>query len=98
MASNKRSARKRQREVFELSLPNMDGAFERAQRHQQEAEAHRDTALRHKACTSKNRYATRAEARDAILACAERGRGGLSLYRCSYCNGWHLTSHPRDHT
>ena len=31
---------------------------------------------------------------EAIAACEEHGRRGLSTYKCSYCNGWHLTSHP----
>ena len=97
MASNKRSARQRQRMSFEASTSSMDDVFAREERHQSHADAHREAALRQKACSSKNRYPTRAEAHDAILACAEHGRTGLSAYRCPYCNGWHLTSHPHKH-
>ncbi len=42
----------------------------------------------------KNRYDTRAEA-EAVMADREnRGRRGLACYKCEYCGGWHLTSHP----
>ena len=27
-------------------------------------------------------------------ACEKRGTRGLEIYRCEYCGGWHLTSHP----
>ena len=26
--------------------------------------------------------------------CENRGRRGLACYKCEYCGGWHLTSHP----
>ncbi len=95
MASHKRSALKRQRQSFEAEFDGMDDLFSREEHRRQTLEAEREAALRHKACTSKNRYATRNEAEEAISACAAYGRGGLHAYRCSYCKGWHLTSHPR---
>ena len=97
MASNKRSAKQRQRAAFEADLASLDlgMAFGRERERRERDEEHRETALRNKACSSKNRYATRDEAQDAIAACAAHGRGGLSAYRCPYCKGWHLTSHPR---
>ena len=73
----------------------MDDLFAREEEHIRRAEAEHDEALERKACTSKNRYATRAEAEDAIRACAQHGAPKLRCYRCRYCNGWHLTSKPQ---
>ena len=42
----------------------------------------------------KNRYDTRAEAEAVMADCENRGRRGLACYKCEYCGGWHLTSHP----
>lgn len=95
MASNKRSARQRQREAFHAQLGGMDDVFDRAEQRQREIDDHKQAALRNKACTSKNRYATRHEAEAAIASCAEYGRSGLTCYRCPHCKGWHLTSHGR---
>ena len=97
MASNKRSARQRKRAAFEADLSDLDlgDIFGKEERRREHASEQRETALRHKACASKNRYATRAEAQDAIATCAAYGRTGLSSYRCPYCKGWHLTSHPQ---
>ena len=47
-----------------------------------------------KACLSKQRYETRAEAEETAQLCAQHGTYGLEVYRCPYCRGWHLTSHP----
>ncbi len=93
MGSRKRAALSREREAFLAELGDMSSAFERESRRQDHTEKHRETALRHKACASKQRYATRTLAQGAINACEERGVYGLRCYRCSYCNGWHLTSH-----
>jgi len=95
MASHKRSALKRQRDAFMAELGGMDGVFAQEERRRETMDYEREQALRRKACASKNRYATRGEAEDAIVACAAYGTTGLYSYRCSYCNGWHLTSHPR---
>lgn len=46
----------------------------------------------HKACERKNRYASRYEAELTAAECAEHGAPPLHVYRCPYCNGWHLTS------
>lgn len=95
MASNKRSALRQQRAAFESQLSGLDDVFAREERRQNSLNAHKETARKHKACSSKNRYPTGLDARIAIAACEERGITGLSCYRCTYCNGWHLTSHPR---
>ena len=42
-------------------------------------------------------FALEVERRDAeaVMAdCENRGRRGLACYKCEYCGGWHLTSHP----
>lgn len=96
MASHKRSALKKQRIAFEAELGGMDDVFAREERHHENLDEERAAARRRKACDSKNRYATRGEAEAAISACADYGRTGLHCYRCSYCKGWHLTSHPRE--
>jgi hypothetical protein len=36
----------------------------------------------------------RADAEATIAACEAHGTRGLECYRCPYCHGWHLTSHP----
>lgn len=101
MASHKRSALKRQRDAFEsgfnagTGFGGMDDVFAQEEHRRQAADAEREEVRRHKACSSKNRYATRGEALDAVAACAAHGTTGLHVYRCSYCRGWHLTSHPR---
>ena len=48
------------------------------------------------ACLAKNRYDTREDAEEAARTCTTSGRRKLSVYRCDYCDGWHLTSHPWD--
>ena len=98
MGSKKRSAQKRAIAQFKEEMGSLDfgDVFDRERRQQDERSKRHDEALREKACASKNRYATRQDAEEAIARCEERGRRGLSCYRCSYCHGWHLTSHPRD--
>lgn len=72
----------------------VDDLFAREDQRKREAAAERAEARRNKACQSKNRYASRAEAQQAIDSCADYGTTGLQAYKCKYCNGWHLTSHP----
>ena len=57
-------------------------------------DAERDEAWRYKSCERKNRYDTRVEAEAVMADCENRGRRGLACYKCEYCGGWHLTSHP----
>lgn len=57
-------------------------------------DAERDEAWRYKSCERKNRYDTRAEAEAVMADCENHGRRGLACYKCEYCGGWHLTSHP----
>lgn len=94
MASRKPSARARQVAAFKAQASSMDDLFGREAARRDADEARREEARYEKACASKNRYATRAEAEATAAACAAHGRGGLAVYRCPYCGGWHLTSHP----
>ncbi len=100
MSSHKRSAWRRQKGEFLSSLGGdgvggFDDAFEAEERRRSRADEEREAALRAKACESKNRYATHGDAEAAVIACEEHGVRGLRIYRCPYCNGWHLTSKPQ---
>lgn len=94
MGSKKRSARAREIREFKAGLGSMDDAFAREQQREEEDAIEHEAAMRRKACESKNRYASRDEAKEAQAWCEANGSPHLSIYRCPYCNGWHLTSHP----
>ncbi len=94
MPSKKPSARAKQIAAFKAEAISMDDIFGREEQRRENLAARREEARYEKACASKNRYATRGEAEAAAVACAEHGRRGLTVYKCSYCGGWHLTSHP----
>lgn len=99
MGSRKRSARAREVAEFKaglgMGLDGMDHLFAREQqRRDQMAEQHEE-ALRQKACESKNRYVSHDEAMGALRWSEAHGAPHLQIYRCPYCKGWHLTSHPR---
>lgn len=100
MGSRKRSARQRQTAQFREQLLGRDdglgAAFARERARDEGLEQCKEDLRRERSCESKQRYRSRSEAQDAIDACAEHGTVGLSCYRCSYCHGWHLTSHPWD--
>ncbi|MCD8316465.1 MAG: hypothetical protein LUB61_03550 [Eggerthellaceae bacterium] len=99
MGSKKPSANaKKIREFKALSNdPLCDEAFRSEEmRHDQRHEALVD-ADKERSCTSKNRYATLGEAKQAIKDCERHGTFGLHAYLCKYCKGWHLTSRqPND--
>ena len=97
MGSKKPSARAKQVAAFKAHLDDFGGVddlFAREGARREHAAEEHEAALRKKACESKNRYVTRAEAEEAIAACAAYGRAGLHCYRCDYCGGWHLTHKP----
>ena len=94
MASRKPSARAKRVEAFRAGLGGYDDLFAHEEKRRDELAESREQARYEKACASKNRYASRAEALAVIDECAAHGRHGLSCYRCDYCGGWHLTSHP----
>ena len=65
MSSRKPSANAKRLGAFRASLGDMGDLFEREQARRDELAAEREEALYDKACASKNRYATRADALDA---------------------------------
>lgn len=75
---------------FQADTSRLDAAFE--------AESVRGSAragaLQKKACTSKVRYDTREDAEEAARTSRFAGGKTLRVYRCDYCDGWHLTSKP----
>ena len=97
MGSKKRSAWTREKAAFAAELDgaaSVDDLFARERERQDELAQERDDAQRWKACERKTRYDTRADAEDAAAACVAHGAPRLHVYRCRYCGGWHLTSHP----
>lgn len=92
MGSRKGSAKAKQIARFKAGLGGMDDLFDKEEALRDKRAQEKDAALRRKACESKNRYASRMEAEDAIRSCEEYGRRGLRCYKCPHCNGWHLTS------
>ena len=100
MGSKKRSSWAKQKAEFAAGLggfgegSGLDDAFAREGVHRKRAAADHEAARRRKACESKNRYASRAEAEENLVWCEHQGKRGLSIYECPYCGGWHLTSHP----
>lgn len=94
MASKKPSAQAKKQAAFKASADDFGDLFARESERLDEMAADREAARRDKACESKNRYATRVEAEQAVAWCADYGKRGLRIYRCKYCNGWHLTSRP----
>ncbi len=95
MGSRKPSANAKRVSEFKAQLGGLDDIFAREEHRREDLSAKKEAALRNKACESKNRYPSRYDAQIAIDACAEHGTTGLHMYRCKYCNGWHLTSKPR---
>ena len=100
MGSKKRSAREKQKMAFLADLGNedmdvSDSLFAAEDERRDRMHAEHEEALRYKSCERKTRYNSQLEAQDAIAACAAHGRGGLTCYKCSWCGGWHLTSHPQ---
>ena len=93
MGSRKRSARMRVRQEFEREFFDREDLFEGARESLGALAERRDQVRYEKACGSKRRFATHAEAKDAVRYQESLGKRGLSVYRCDYCKGYHLTSH-----
>ncbi|MBQ9042763.1 MAG: hypothetical protein IJ111_15225 [Eggerthellaceae bacterium] len=94
MASKKPSANAKRIAAFKASADDFSDLFARETERLEEMADEREAARRDKACESKNRYSSHAEAEQAVAWCADHGKRGLRIYRCKYCNGWHLTSRP----
>lgn len=95
MGSRKRSAQQKRIAQFKAELGGLDDLYGRERKRDEGLEERREAARRMKACERKNRYNTRADAEEAIALCEQYGTTGLHYYRCEYCHGWHLTSHPQ---
>lgn len=99
MGSKKRAARAREIAEFKSRLESgPDGladVFAMEDERVRRGEEQHEAQLRYKSCEKKNRYATRDDAEEALRWCEARGKRGLAIYRCDWCGGWHLTSHPR---
>ena len=96
MGSRKPSANAKRVQQFKSQLGGLDNLFDSEHRREERLSEEKEAARRQKSCESKNRYPSKTEAQLAIASCAEHGTKGLSTYRCPYCKGWHLTSHPWD--
>lgn len=96
MGSRKRSAQQRRIAEFKAQLGDMGELYGRERQRSEHISERREAARRERGCERKQRYATRADALEAIELCREHGTTGLSCYRCEFCHGWHLTSHPWD--
>ena len=94
MGSRKRAARQREVAAFKAQLGGLDDLYTRERGRNEDLDERKEAARRMKGCESKARYATRADAEATIAACGAHGTRGLECYRCPYCHGWHLTSHP----
>ena len=96
MGSKKRAAWSKAKSEFlgAATGGDMSDLFAREDERRDALDAERDEAWRYKSCERKNRYDTRAEAEAVMADCENRGRRGLACYKCEYCGGWHLTSHP----
>ncbi|WP_303858970.1 hypothetical protein [Senegalimassilia anaerobia] len=98
MASKKnRSSWAKEKAQFNAQLGGfdaLDDVFAREDSRHAHLAEERDSVQRYKACESKNRYATLAEAQENLAWCQKQGKRGLQIYECPYCGGWHLTSHP----
>lgn len=98
MASKKnRSSWAKEKAQFNAQLGGfdaLDDVFAREDSRHAHLAEERDSAQRYKACESKNRYDTLAEAQENLAWCQKQGKRGLQIYECPYCGGWHLTSHP----
>lgn len=96
MGSKKRAAWSKAKSEFlgAATGGDMSDLFAREDERRDALNAKRDEAWRYKSCERKNRYDTRAEAEAVMADCENRGRRGLACYKCEYCGGWHLRSHP----
>lgn len=96
MGSRKPSAKVKRVQEFKSQLGDYDDLFAAERRRGRRLSDEKEAARRKKGCESKNRYSSLSEAQVVISECEAHGARGLSAYRCSHCDGWHLTSHPWD--
>ena len=95
MGSKKRAAWSKAKSEFlgAATGGDMGDLFAREDERRDALNAERNEAWRYKSCERKTvRHARRGRA--VMADCENRGRHGLACYKCEYCGGWHLTSHP----
>lgn len=90
MSSRKPQAKAKRLAQFRAGLGGMDDVF--ATEARRDADAFSEKQRR--ACSAKHRYESREDAEEAARTCITNGRRTLRVYRCDYCDGWHLTSKP----
>ena len=90
MGSKKRSAWQKQKAQFAASLGEGDLLAELGLG----GDSDHDPFARESAARAARDEASRYEAELTAAECAEHGAPPLHVYKCPYCNGWHLTSKP----
>ena len=95
MGSKKRAAWSKAKSEFLSTATggDMSDLFAREDERRDALDAERDEAWRYKSCERKT-VTTRAPRPSRYGRLRNRGRRGLACYKCEYCGGWHLTSHP----
>ena len=53
--------------------------------------------VRKKRCTGKKQYVNRPTAWQAVYAMRRKDQTGLSIYKCSFCNRWHIGHKSRNY-
>jgi len=53
--------------------------------------------IRKKQCTGKKQYMNRPIAWQAVYAMKRKSQTGLSIYKCSFCNQWHIGHKPTNY-
>ncbi|MFQ7393054.1 MAG: hypothetical protein ACLRM9_07250 [Collinsella aerofaciens] len=94
MGSKKRAAWSKAKSEFlgAATGGDMSDLFAREDERRDALDAERDEAWRYKSCERKPlRHAPRPR---PLWPTAKTAVGGLACYKCEYCGGWHLTSHP----
>lgn len=103
MKSKKRSSWAKEAAAFKSSLNDgwdsdfgaVDDLFAQEAQREKDLKQASKKAQRTKACESKNRYDTKAEAEEVLAYRESQGARGLHVYKCDFCDGWHLTSHEQ---
>jgi hypothetical protein len=94
MGSRKKSSWTRAKREFLDTYADTHDIFAAEQKRYHISEINREKAFLEKSCQSKNRYNTKQEAESVAQDCMSKGAPRLTIYKCTHCKGWHLTSHP----
>ena len=95
MGSKKRAAWSKAKSEFlgAATGGDMSDLFAREDERRDALDAERDEPGATSRASAKT-VTTRAPRPRQLWPTAKRGRRGLACYKCEYCGGWHLTSHP----